>query len=493
VLSNACDGLKWPRHPRTDYDPHPTLLKPTAMQTFLQRVVDDGDEEAVVLFIENDVMVNFDGSAEAILRRFDAERGDSRIVLGVEPFCWLSRECTLSEMQNLYPEATSSFSRCPAFINSGLYIGEAKPLLKLLASWTARTEPGDQERLAKAVHASGGRRVHLDRRESIFATAMTATMNAHGGKAVSGAPCSGHTKCLCDLTVEHAWMRDNRSSPWHRPVSYQAECGTGAWPGPLFIHGNGPAEVMLPALRFRKSPAITAPVTRGTSAQQQHPPPAPSDDVNQAIRVIAKSCLAHSSRWEAFKGMWGWRLAYLYVGDPTAQLRFQLRNKLLTLRVGDLYDSLAPKFFMALAFYARNFRGPVFHVDDDAKLAGHFKPQVMGIDYGGPRIQGAHHRGANRTSHWDRVLPSSYWYRRLGPAHNGVGHSFAHGGCGVYLSARAIGLLVARWNENNTEELFRTEIYDDVVVADVLATHDIFVKHVAGSGVIGDKPEQRGR
>jgi hypothetical protein len=161
VLSNACDGLKWPRRPPTDYDPHPTLLKPTAMQSFLQRVVDDGDEEAVVLFIENDVMVNFDGSAEAILRRFDAERGDSRIVLGVEPFCWLSRECTLSEMQNLYPKASSSFSRCPAFINSGLYIGEAKPLLELLASWTARKEPGDQERLAKVVHASRRHRVHL--------------------------------------------------------------------------------------------------------------------------------------------------------------------------------------------------------------------------------------------------------------------------------------------------------------------------------------------
>ena len=98
--------------------------------------------------MEDDVLVNFDGFSETILHRFDAVRGNASIVLGVEPFCWLSRECTLEEMAQLYPAATN-FSRCPAFINSGVYIGEATPLLGLLAKWVQRAEPGDQERLVK--------------------------------------------------------------------------------------------------------------------------------------------------------------------------------------------------------------------------------------------------------------------------------------------------------------------------------------------------------
>jgi len=477
VLSNACLGLKWPPHPPSDYDPHPTLLKPTAVLHFLQRIVSEGDKDSVVLFVENDVLVNFDGTADIILRRFDAVRGGSSIVLGVEPFCWLSRECTPSEMAVLYPEAVTQYSRCPAFVNSGLYIGEAHPLLELMLEWIKRTEPGDQERLAKVVH-KGTHRVHLDRHEALFATAMTSTLLEQGVRTTHAAPCAGNTKCLADLTIQHAWNRGNSSDPWQRLASYQAECGTGTWPGPLFIHGNGPGESMLPGLGFPQA------------AHSTTVPTAVTTKANVTIRVIAKSCLIHSDRWQPFKLMWGWRLAFLYVGDPSILPRFQLREKLLRIRTGDGYDNLASKFILALAFYARRMSGPVFHVDDDARLAGPFRPQLAGIDYGGPRIQGSHRLGANRTSHWDRVPPGSYWYRRLGPPHNAMNHTFVHGGCGWYLSSRAVALLLARWNESNTELLFRTEIYDDVVVSDVLASHGIFAQHVAGSNVIGDKPEQ---
>ena len=136
ILTNACEGVRWPGHPPTDYHPHPTLVKPRAVQQLVQRLVADGDAESVIMFVEDDMLINFDRadqlSAQTILARYDAVRDDRDIVFGVEPSCWLSRSCTGEEIAQLYPGATSGYSRCPAFVNVGMYIGQARPLLELL-------------------------------------------------------------------------------------------------------------------------------------------------------------------------------------------------------------------------------------------------------------------------------------------------------------------------------------------------------------------------
>ena len=262
VITNACSGRKWQGHPLTDYQPHPTLKKVRAMHQAVHSIVAEGGaENAVVLFAEDDVLVNFDGSADALLRRFDEARANKPIVFGMEPSCWLSRACTPKEMRALYPDAFSRFSRCPSFVNTGLYVGEARPLLTLLEAWVRRTEPSDQERLVKALSEGYADMVHLDRTEALFATAMTvtqtatvaATQTATGHKAANCTPCAGFAQCFCELNVPHAWARERSSRPWQRLPDYQAECGTGRWPAPLIIHGNGPSEAMLPALRRRET------------------------------------------------------------------------------------------------------------------------------------------------------------------------------------------------------------------------------------------------
>ena len=78
----------------------------------------------------------------------------------------------------------------------------------------------------------------------------------------------------------------------------------------------------------------------------------------------------------------------------------------------------------------------------------------------------------------------------VGPPHNAVGHAFAHGGCGIFLSARAIDIVLARHNLSNLERVFFEEIYDDVMLSDILAAHgNECVKFVRGSNLVGDKPE----
>ena len=106
--------------------------------------------------MRKDVLVNFDGSGAEILRRFDAARRGRSILLGAEPFCWLSEGCTQEEMRDLYPNASRGYSRCPGFINSGMYIGLAEPLLAFLALWMRQKGHGDQASAASrsALHSA---------------------------------------------------------------------------------------------------------------------------------------------------------------------------------------------------------------------------------------------------------------------------------------------------------------------------------------------------
>lgn len=453
------------------------------------------------------MLINFDRadqlSAQTILARYDAVRDDRDIVFGVEPSCWLSRSCTGEEIAQLYPGATSGYSRCPAFVNVGMYIGQARPLLELLNAWIGRAEPGDQERLVKALR-SNAYRVQTDQGEGLFATAMVTTQHPVGTRPRlhECSPCAGNTSCRCDTTVDHAWERIDTSrgavSSFRRRARYRAECGTeqlrGPPYGPLLIHGNGPSERMLPELLRMQQSAVRVDAGPRMSlhiSQRDPPPHSPPEGSFARVHVIAKSCFAHAQRWGGVKREWGARLAFLYAGDPSQARLWHLHKRVLSIRTADGYDNLPSKFVLALAFFAREYSGQdVFHVDDDAHLSGPFTPQLHGIDYGGPRLQSAHRRGANRTSHWDRVPPDSYWYGRLGPAHNAVGHAFAHGGSGFYLSTLAVAIVLRRWNESNTAELYRNEIFDDVMISDELGRHGIYAKHIARSGVVGDKPEQ---
>jgi hypothetical protein len=211
-----------------------------------------------------------------------------------------------------------------------------------------------------------------------------------------------------------------------------------------------------------------------------------------APRVIVKSCRSHAAIWPRVNTTFRAHLAFIYYGEVMQPERWHLKDYVLSVNASDNYDNLATKMILALLFYHEHYGGPVFHVDDDASLSGPFTPNLKGIDYGGPRIQGRHRLGANRSSHFDRVPLDSYWYQRLGPPHNAVGHAFAHGGCGIFLSARAIDIVLARYNLSNLERVFFEEIYDDVMLSDILAAHGIGVKFVRGSNLVGDKPEHSG-
>lgn len=197
--------------------------------------------------------------------------------------------------------------------------------------------------------------------------------------------------------------------------------------------------------------------------------------------------------WSGVRQRWNAQLAFIYCGDPNQPSLYTLsgQKRVLTIRTGDGYDNLPAKFILALVYYRQRFGGAVMHVDDDAKKVGPFVPTLTDIDFGGPRIQGAHRRGANLTGHWDKVGPESYWFQRHAPRQNSVGHPFAHGGSGFYLSPHAIELILAQWNETNTDRLYRSEIFDDVMVSDILARHTIFARQISNTGILGDKPEQR--
>ena len=372
--------------------------------------------------------------------------------------------------------------------------------------------------MARALFVEGlARNVHLDRTEGLFATAMTVTLTPTPGRSpLNCTPCSGVANCFCDVAVAHAWTRDQATSPWTRVPDYRSECGTGRWPFPAFIHGNGPSEVMLPELQQRAArnrgsvrtlrghhTPQQSPVFRRARAVAQRHAQAGVDrqpaggampaTVPLEVRFIARSCRQHAALWPAFQQMWAPQLAFVYIGDPAQTLTWTLREGILSIRTGDDYDNLPVKFILALVYFRRHFAGGVLHIDDDARRVGSFKPSppLTKVDYGGPRLQGAHRKGANRTGHWDKVGPDSYWYRRRSPPHNSLGHTCAHGGCGFYLSAKAIMLVLSQWNEENTEQLFHAEIFDDVMVSDVLAKHRIFARHIANSGILGDKPEQK--
>ena len=95
---------------------------------------------------------------------------------------------------------------------------------------------------------------------------------------------------------------------------------------------------------------------------------------------------------------------------------------------------------------------------------------ISGIEYAGQRLCGGG-GPVNPYWHFGKVTQGSYWDRR---PYTGPYVPWVDGGCTYILSRRAMELCVATADAMGLEELRRTEIYEDLMVAKMLFPHGIY-------------------
>jgi hypothetical protein len=205
----------------------------------------------LVVFTDfTDVVFNIGGRSPAdLVDRFFAHA--KPVVLMAEPWCSVGRTCTEYDMQHMYPEAFSSTrSSCPAFVNSGAYMGVAGSVLNMLKVWlhVIDTDPSfydDQGPLAY-VFSTNPNFFHLDREAGIFSSITSGNISKHERSASWTVACSGYAQpCGFDRNLDNVWrvVADGR-------VSRNPQEGCGLASDPFIVHAQWETEALLPRFKL---------------------------------------------------------------------------------------------------------------------------------------------------------------------------------------------------------------------------------------------------
>lgn len=224
-IKNVCgEGVPWKGF-RT---------KPTNVLKYVRHLPSND----VVLFTDGtDVVFNVnDITPEILIARFKSF--NTHIVTMAEPHCWVGRKCSRAEMEKFYPEAVSEKSACPAFLNSGAYIGYATAIKTSLEIQqrifdNPKMLNSDQRAMTIVRHRHPWL-ITLDTNQQIFASITSANLSIVDERM---SPCSGYSEhCGYNTRVEDEWTRDIRRKNTEKCALSQS---------PVVIHANGPTDTML--------------------------------------------------------------------------------------------------------------------------------------------------------------------------------------------------------------------------------------------------------
>jgi hypothetical protein len=184
------------------------------------------------------------------------------------------------------------------------------------------------------------------------------------------------------------------------------------------------------------------------------------------------SCRKHQHMWSSLLTRAGPNAIIFCGGAPTTK---RIGNILL-MDCADTYEALPEKMIAMMRFVTTDPScaqvSHILKIDDHdtfCTAATAAAIDISGMEYVGQRIAGL---GGPKNPRWHfgKVTSGSWWDRR---PYTGPYVPWADGGCAYILSRRAMDLCVNAASAMGLEELRRTEIYEDLMVAKMLHDHGI--------------------
>lgn len=213
------------------------------------------------------------------------------------------------------------------------------------------------------------------------------------------------------------------------------------------------------------------------------------------LLTVCVSCEAYRVRWErmtrCFDDVLGGRPYLIVTGDPTLDVPWRLDGHRAVVRADDGYAGLPMKTLLVARMVTEDPRfadvTAVWKVDDDIDVSrrdlpvGAMLEQARG-DFLGGQIKLPW--GNDRRAHMGRCAGSS-WNDR---PYRGRYTVYAWGGNTYVVSRRALEVLAAHFAAHGPRGVAREDVYEDVMVARVLADHGIRVRRapVLARHVIAD-------
>eukprot|EP01041_Mallomonas_annulata_P004314 gene4314-8578_t len=123
-MKNVCHGLEWSRNG--------FLTKPIMYLDYVRKILaqSTNTNKEYVLLMDSDTFWS-SSHTKAIWRNFDCARGKKDVVVATEMQCWIGKYCSSEEISTYYNNSSISTSYS-IFINSGVIIGKATKIAKML-------------------------------------------------------------------------------------------------------------------------------------------------------------------------------------------------------------------------------------------------------------------------------------------------------------------------------------------------------------------------
>lgn len=171
----------------------------------------------------------------------------------------------------------------------------------------------------------------------------------------------------------------------------------------------------------------------------------------------------------------------IIVGDPKLKQNYKLVRDVLYLRCRDSYDALPEKMIAAfnavleIPEFSRFDRFLKLDADNRVRRSCKINNDkiIEANDYVGQKIWTLKGYENPRTYHFKRVASNSYWHQR---PYEGPQFPYADGGCSYVLSRKALKLITSDWGFDKLDKIYKTHIYEDMMIGALLKPHNITPK-----------------
>jgi hypothetical protein len=209
------------------------------------------------------------------------------------------------------------------------------------------------------------------------------------------------------------------------------------------------------------------------------------------ILVAVLSCKKHSHIWNEIKNRS--KQLLIFTGSYNNTTFYDKKSKILYLNCNDKYEGLPEKIVLMIEqiLTKPEFKNitHILKIDDhdtyftDENIKSLYNLNELNFyNYIGQKKV---YRPPNTWSdyHFGKISKSSHWNNKKGNVSN---VTWLDGGCSYILSRKAMKLINKTYNSSNINIVRKKEIYEDVMIGRLLASHNIHA-HEVNYNIKGDK------
>ena len=196
------------------------------------------------------------------------------------------------------------------------------------------------------------------------------------------------------------------------------------------------------------------------------------------LLTVVISCNKNNKYWEKFiqKNI---ENLIIVLGDLQEDVNYILNDGFLYLKCNDYYEGLPCKIISLIdAILKIDKYNDITHIlkvdDNNTSFTSSILESIehnnciSTRDYIGQQVN---IEGGDRTYHFGKCTPNSYWDNR---EYYGRFNRWCDGGSSYILSRKAMNIINKRYNIDNIEEVYKNEIYEDVMIANILNKSNIY-------------------